>query len=92
MRLNQTLQEQRIDNLVVIGETTSGCVQTKVVDAFSLGYPVTIMENCIFDHNPISHVVNLYDMHHKHATTHLDLKFSIYSIRRLHHFISTIVT
>jgi len=38
-----------------------------VVDAFSLGYQVCVVEDCVFDQNPVSHAVNLYDMQHKYG-------------------------
>ena len=66
--LHQTLKQQGINSLVIIGESTSGCVRASVVDAFSLDYSVTVIEDCVFDQNPVSHAVNLYDIHHKYAT------------------------
>jgi nicotinamidase-related amidase len=34
-----------VDSLIVCGETTSGCVRASCVDAYSLGYHVSIVEN-----------------------------------------------
>lgn len=65
--LNDYLTRLDIDSLFIVGESTSGCVRASVVDAFSLGYRVCVVENCVFDQNPISHAVNLYDMQHKYG-------------------------
>jgi len=48
-------------------ESTSGCVRASCVDAYSLGYHVSIAEECVFDRSPLSHKVNLFDMHHKYT-------------------------
>ena len=65
--LNDYLTRLGIDSLFIVGESTSGCVRASVVDAFSLGYRVCVVEDCVFDQNPISHAVNLYDMQHKYG-------------------------
>jgi nicotinamidase-related amidase len=62
-----------IDTVVVCGETTSGCVRASVVDAYSYGFHVAVVEECCFDRNLLSHKVNLFDLHHKYADVmHLD--------------------
>ena len=65
--LRSLLDANKTENLFVAGESTSGCVRASVVDAFSLGYHVCVVEDCVFDQNRVSHAVNLYDMHHKYA-------------------------
>ncbi len=62
------LRRLDVDTVVVGGETTSGCVRASVVDAFSHGYEVVVVEEAVFDRSPLSHKVNLYDMHSKYAT------------------------
>jgi hypothetical protein len=32
-----------------------------------LGYHVSIVEECVFDRSPLSHKVNLFDLHHKYS-------------------------
>ena len=61
------LQQQRINSLIVCGESTSGCVRASAVDAYSNGFHVVLVEECCFDRSPISHKVNLFDIHHKYA-------------------------
>ena len=75
-RLNDHLAKLNVANLFIVGESTSGCIRASVVDAFSLGYQVCVVEDCVFDQNPVSHAVNLYDMHHKygHVTKLSDLE------------------
>jgi nicotinamidase-related amidase len=62
-----------IGSLIVCGESTSGCVRASVVDAYSNGFHVVVVEECCFDRSLISHKINLFDMHHKYADVmHLD--------------------
>ena len=61
------LNQKGIDSLIVCGESTSGCVRASVVDAYSYGFHVSIVEECVFDRSELSHKVNLFDLHHKYA-------------------------
>ena len=62
-----------IQSLIVCGESTSGCVRASVVDAYSNGYHVSIVEECTYDRAELTHKVNLFDLHHKYADVmHLD--------------------
>ena len=61
------LNQRDVNSLIVCGESTSGCVRATVVDAFSHGLHCSIVEECVFDRNPVSHKVNLFDLHHKYA-------------------------
>jgi maleamate amidohydrolase len=61
------LVQRGIDSLIVCGESTSGCVRASVVDAYSYGFKVVIVEECCFDRSRISHKVNLFDLHQKYA-------------------------
>ena len=67
------LNQLGVRSLIVCGESTSGCVRASVVDAYSYGFHVTLVEECCFDRSELSHKVNLFDMHHKYADVmHLD--------------------
>ena len=55
------------DSLVVTGCTTSGCVRSSVVDAFSYNFRVTVPEDAVYDRSANSHAVNLFDMASKYA-------------------------
>jgi maleamate amidohydrolase len=69
-----------VNSLIVCGESTSGCVRASVVDGYSGGYHVSVVEECTYDRAELTHKVNLFDMHHKYADvmhvdevlTHLD--------------------
>jgi nicotinamidase-related amidase len=62
-----------IQSLIVCGESTSGCVRASVVDAYSSGFHVSVIEECTFDRAELTHKVNLFDLHHKYADVmHLD--------------------
>lgn len=56
-----------VRTLIVMGEATSGCVRATVVEGFSAGYHINVVEECVFDRAPLTHKVNLFDMHHKYA-------------------------
>ena len=65
--LQNTLQANKTRDIFIAGESTSGCVRASVIDAFSFGYRICVVEDCVFDQNIVSHAVNLYDMQHKYA-------------------------
>lgn len=61
------------DSLIICGESTSGCVRATTVDAYSLGFHSTLVEECTYDRSMLSHKVNLFDLHHKYADVmHVD--------------------
>jgi nicotinamidase-related amidase len=61
------LVDRKIDTLIITGCTTSGCVRSSVVDAFSYNYKIIVPEECSFDRGQASHALNLFDMHQKYA-------------------------
>lgn len=61
------LQLLGCDSVIVTGTTTSGCVRATVLDAFSLNFRVTVVEDGCFDRAQSSHAINLCDMHAKYA-------------------------
>ena len=56
-----------VSSLIVCGESTSGCVRASVVDAYSNGFHVSLVEECTFDRAELTHKVNLFDLHHKYV-------------------------
>src|SRR6476659_5631922 len=50
-----------VQSLIVCGEATSGCVRASVVDAYSVGFNVAIVEECTYDSAELTHKVNLFD-------------------------------
>jgi len=62
-----------IQSLIVCGESTSGCVRASVVEGYSNGFHVSVVEECTYDRAELTHKVNLFDMHHKYADVmHVD--------------------
>jgi nicotinamidase-related amidase len=61
------LHALRIDSLVIAGTSTSGCVRSSGVDAFSYNYPTVVVEDCCFDRSLTSHAVALFDLHSRYA-------------------------
>jgi maleamate amidohydrolase len=71
--LTAHLTQLGVQTLIICGESTSGCVRASAVDAYSHGYHVVLVEECCFDRSPLSHKVNLFDLHHKYADVmHVD--------------------
>lgn len=56
-----------VDTLVVVGDTTSGCLRATVVDAQQFGFDVVVPEECVFDRVDLSHRASLLDMWMKYA-------------------------
>ncbi|KEF36097.1 nicotinamidase-like amidase [Schinkia azotoformans MEV2011] len=56
-----------IDSVIVVGCTTSGCIRSTVVDAFSYNFHVIVPEECVFDRSLISHAINLFDIQQKYG-------------------------
>lgn len=61
------LVKHKVDSLIVTGCTTSGCVRASVVDGHSLGWPVVIAEDAVFDRAKLSHDVSLFEMNAKYG-------------------------
>lgn len=61
------LNANRVDTLLVCGESTSGCVRATVVDGRTNRFRVVVAEECVFDRHQACHAINLFDMHQKYA-------------------------
>lgn len=61
------LVDLKVDSLLVMGTTTSGCVRATVVDAFSNNLRSIVVEDGCFDRSEVSHAINLCDMNAKYA-------------------------
>ncbi|MBI4529046.1 MAG: isochorismatase family protein [Deltaproteobacteria bacterium] len=62
------LVRKGVDSLLVTGTSTCGCVRGTVLDGYSYGYPVFLVEECVFDRSRTSHLVNLFEMNSKYAS------------------------
>lgn len=56
-----------VDTLVVVGCSTSGCVRSTVIDAFSYNYKVSVPSDAVYDRSRVIHDVNLFDLDQKYA-------------------------
>ncbi|MEM4782685.1 MAG: isochorismatase family protein [Halalkalicoccus sp.] len=61
------LNRADVDTLVVVGNSTSGCVRATTVDAQQHGFDVVLPQECIFDRIEASHKIGLLDMWMKYA-------------------------
>ncbi len=61
------LIELGVDQLVLAGTSTSGCVRATAVDACCYNLNVAVIEECVFDRGQSSHKMALFDMHTKWA-------------------------
>jgi maleamate amidohydrolase len=62
------LHQRRVDSVIVVGTTTSGCVRATVVDASSYGFATIVAEDACFDRSPFAHAANLFDIQMKYGT------------------------
>lgn len=55
------------DSIIIIGNSTSGCVRATVVDAQQNGFDVVLPQECLFDRIEASHKIALLDMWMKYG-------------------------
>ncbi|MBP2551455.1 maleamate amidohydrolase [Neorhizobium galegae] len=56
-----------VDNVILTGLTTSGCVRASCVDSMSHGFITTVVRDACGDRHPGPHEANLFDMNAKYA-------------------------
>ena len=56
------LHYDRVDTVVMVGLSTSGCVRQAAVDAFSHNFRVTVVEEACGDRSMTAHRANLFDI------------------------------
>jgi nicotinamidase-related amidase len=61
------LVRQDVDTVVIVGNSTSGCVRATVVDAQQHGFDVVLPQECLFDRIEASHKIGLLDMWMKYG-------------------------
>lgn len=61
------LIDAQVDTLIVTGCTTSGCVRSTVIDAFSHNFRTVVPHDAVYDRIPAVHQANLFDMAQKYA-------------------------
>lgn len=65
--LSSTLTAMGIDNVILTGLTTSGCIRASCVDSMSYGFTTTVVREACGDRHPAPHEANLFDMNAKYA-------------------------
>ncbi|KEO92059.1 isochorismatase [Erythrobacter longus] len=65
--LASTLTSLGVDNVILTGLTTSGCVRASCVDAMSHGFITTVVRDACGDRHNDPHEANLFDMQAKYA-------------------------
>ncbi len=65
--LGASLTAQRVDSLVIVGVSTSGCVRASTVDALQYGYRSIVVADCVIDVDQEAHRVNLRDIQRKYG-------------------------
>ncbi len=66
--LASRLQHQNIDSVILVGNSTSGCIRAAAVDAVQYGFHAIVPHDCVFDRIEASHKIGLLDMWMKYAT------------------------
>ncbi|MDB5571876.1 MAG: N-carbamoylsarcosine amidase [Hyphomicrobiales bacterium] len=61
---------RRVDTVLVVGATTSGCVRASVVDSMSYNFRTVVVADCVGDRALGPHEANLFDMGQKYADLH----------------------
>lgn len=59
------LAELGVDGLIVVGNSTSGCVRATCVDGEAAGFRMTVVEEGVFDRIQMSHAASLFDLNFK---------------------------
>jgi maleamate amidohydrolase len=65
--LASTLTANGIDNVVLTGLTTSGCIRASCIDSMSHGFITTVVRDACGDRHAAPHEANLFDMEAKYA-------------------------
>nr|WP_298929923.1 isochorismatase family protein [uncultured Erythrobacter sp.] len=65
--LASTLTSLGVDNVILTGLTTSGCIRASCVDSMSHGFITTVVREAVGDRHVAPHEANLFDMNAKYA-------------------------
>lgn len=65
--LASTLMAARVDTLIVLGCSTSGCVRATAVDGVQYGLNVIVVREGVGDRHPDPHEANLFDIDSKYG-------------------------
>src|SRR5258708_9901041 len=65
--LAATLVSLRVDTVVFIGCSTSGCIRASAVDATQHGFRTIVIRECVGDRHSGPHEANLFDINSKYG-------------------------
>lgn len=65
--LAATLTAQRVDTLILVGCSTSGCIRATAVDGMQHGFRVIVPRECVGDRATGPHEANLFDIDGKYG-------------------------
>jgi maleamate amidohydrolase len=60
--LDESLKALKVDGLIIVGLTTSGCIRATAVDALCYGFAPQIVAECVGDRTTAVHEANLFDL------------------------------
>lgn len=66
-RLDEVLKSLAVDEIILAGTSTSGCVRATVLDAHYRDYLVTVVEDCVDDFRPLSGEASLVDIQDRYG-------------------------
>ena len=61
------LLSRRVDTVIIVGCTTSGCVRATAVDAMQTGLRPMVMREAVGDRSAAGHDQSLFDLNAKYA-------------------------
>ncbi len=65
--LASMLTAHRVDTIILIGCSTSGCIRASAIDGIQHGFRVIVPQECVGDRLPQVHDANLFDIHAKYG-------------------------
>lgn len=74
------LNSARIDTIILMGCTTSGCIRATAVDAIQLGFRPIVVEDAVADRSENAHKQSLFDLQAKYADVVISNKVISYII------------
>ena len=86
--LAATLTAMRVDTLIMVGCSTSGCIRASAVDGMQHGFRVIVPRECVGDRAPEPHLANLFDIDSKYGDV-VSLAEVLTYLTRLSHSITS---
>ena len=65
--LPHSLRSRGVDTVLVVGNTTSGCVRASAIDATGYGFKTAVIEECVFDRLEMAHKASVFDLQYKYC-------------------------